>query len=658
MDFFTAQDHARRNTGRWVVLLLLAIVSLIGVTTLVVAIALYMMGASGSQAQPVEQGVLAMLSWELLVAVAVGVLALVGFGGLYKQRQLRRGGRVVAEALGGRLINLDTRDHDERRILNVVEEMAIASGTAVPAVYVLEEEGINAFAAGYQPADAVVGITRGAIRQLTRDELQGVVAHEFSHILHGDMRLNIRLVSLLHGVLLIGLAGGMMLRSLRFRRVSNNKRDNSAAVVLGLGLALTLIGYAGTFFGGLIKSAVSRQREYLADAAAVQYTRNPQGIGGALVKVGAHAKGSHLSAPQAAEFSHLFFSQGVSSGLSQLMATHPPLKSRIQRVLPDWHGRFEALQPAPSEQEPDTPGAEADPRSHGRRMGGMPTSPEALFSMAAMQVALGAMGQPDPRHLQKARDVIDALPATLVEAAHEPYSARALIYAMLLSDDDAERTQQLAALEAVALPDVFAALHTLKEQVARLDVQLRLPLIELALPALTSLSTQQAQHFRLCLERLIHSDGKVSLFEWTLYQLLLSHLSERHGGAETLTLEQTQAECQRLLGVLAEAGVALGQAGDEAVAAALRAAQASLPFTLSSLQDADDMQALSLAVERLRRLKPLHKARLLNAMTRCVEHSGVIRAAEAELFRAVADMLGCPVPPLLEEPDSDTHSMG
>ncbi|MFP3342473.1 M48 family metallopeptidase [Halomonas sp. SIMBA_159] len=662
MDFFTAQEHARRQTGRLVVLLVLAVLALIAVTTLVVAVVLYMAGIGGahSQPQPTLQGMMALLSWELLAGVAASVVALVGLGGLFKRRQLRRGGKAVAEALGGREINLNTRDSDERRILNVVEEMAIASGTPVPSVYVLEEEGINAFAAGYQPGDAVIGITRGAIRQLSRDELQGVVAHEFSHILHGDMRLNIRLVSLLHGILLIGLAGGMLLRSLRFRRVGGNKRDNSAALVMGLGAALMLIGYAGTFFGSLMKSAVSRQREYLADAAAVQYTRNPQGIGGALVKIGANEKGSALAAPQTAEFSHLLFSQGIQQGFSRFMATHPPLKTRIQRVMPGWDGQFVALSPAPRvSTEPDHP-----PQST-LRPGGRPSvraslenagvphagSMATVLSAASVQMAIGAMGQPDQRHVAQAQAVLGALPAALKAAAHEPYTARALIYAMLLSKNDAQRQHQLAALESIALPDVFTELHTLMAQVARLNVQLRLPLIELALPVLTSLTTEQAQHFRLCMERLIHSDGRVSLFEWTLYQLLLSHLSEHHGGAENLTLQACERECQRLLSVLAAAGLAPGlesvQERASEMARALHAAQQALPFELAAVDDADDMQALSLAVERLRRLKPLQKSLLLQSMARCIEHDGHICPAEAELFRAIADMLGCPVPPLL-----------
>lgn len=642
MDFFTAQDQARRKTGRLVILLVLAVVALIVVATLAIAITLQLMDGNQTAAQTslADQGVLSALSIELVAGVAIGVLAIVVLGGLFKRSQLRRGGRAVAEALGGREINLNTRDADERRILNVVEEMAIASGTPVPSVYVLEEEAINAFAAGHQTNDAVIGITRGAIRSLNREELQGVVAHEFSHILHGDMRLNMRLISVLHGILLIGLLGGTLLRSMRFRRMGGGKRDNSGAVILILGAVLMLVGYAGTFFGNLIKSAVSRQREYLADASAVQFTRNPQGIGNALVKIGSHSQGSNLQAAQAAEFSHLYFGQGVRLGFNQMMATHPPLKDRIQRVMPNWNGRFEAALPT---QEPDNEAlgsAEGVPHAQPALR---TATLAAVLTGASAQTAIKSIGKPDQRHITQARATLDALPEQIKIAAHEPYAARALIYALLLSDDQGVREHQLEVLQKTALPDVYHELVKHAPDVVKLNIQLRLPLVELALPALKSLSVEQGQHFRLCMERLMSADGQVSLWEWTLYQLLLNNLSEQDNGPANLKLNDLKRECQLLLTVLA----ATGQDDPDEISAALYAAESELPFALTAADNVSDMRGLSLAVERLRRLQPLQKPALLQAMARCIEHSGIIRPAEAELFRVVADILDCPMPPLL-----------
>ncbi|WP_249976651.1 M48 family metallopeptidase [Vreelandella olivaria] len=655
MDFFTAQDQARRKTGYLVVLMILAVLALIVVTTLAITIALHLMsgGQPAAQTNLSAQGVWSALSYELIAGVTIAVLAIVVLGGLFKQQQLRRGGRVVAEALGGREINLNTRDQDERRILNVVEEMAIAAGTPVPSVYILEEESINAFAAGHRPNDAVIGMTRGAIRNLTREELQGVVAHEFSHILHGDMRLNMRLISVLHGILLIGLLGGTVLRSMRFRRMGGGKRDNSGAVILALGVVLMLVGYAGTFFGNLIKSGVSRQREYLADASAVQFTRNPQGIGNALVKIGAHTQGANLQAAQAPEFSHLFFGQAVRLGVSQMMATHPPLKDRISRVMPDWDGSFQATWPAAAQAESETPdsGRDTKPVFKGRTLA-------AVLTAASAQTAISSMGQPGQRHLEHAQATLDALPERIKAAAHEPYAARALMYALLLSEDQQVREHQLETLQKTALPDVYHELIQHAPEVLMLDVQLRLPLIELALPALKSLSVEQGQHFRLCMEQLINADGQVSLFEWTLYQLVLNNLGEQDNRPANLKLSDLQRECRLLLMVLANAG----QDDPDEVSAAMTAAEGELPFELAALSpqdDVSDMHALSLAVERLRRVQPMQKSALMQAMARCIEHSGHIRPAEAELFRVVADMLGCPVPPLLiDEPMEEPSSTG
>jgi Zn-dependent protease with chaperone function len=206
--------------------------------------------------------------------------------------------------------------------------MAIAAGMPVPPVYLIRENSINAFAAGFGIHDAVIGINQGTIDLLNRQELQGVVAHEFSHILNGDMRINLRIIALLNGILILGIIGGGLMRGSMFSR----SRDRGALIALGIGLLV--IGYGGTFFGQLIKAAVSRQREYLADASAVQFTRSTQGIANALKKIGAHSTGSRIESPQADENSHLFF--GAIRSFSSMMATHPPLEARIKALDPNW----------------------------------------------------------------------------------------------------------------------------------------------------------------------------------------------------------------------------------------------------------------------------------------------------------------------------------
>lgn len=344
MDFFSHQDKARRKTGLLVLLMVLAVLSLVAITVAAVVLTLAFFDGRLPPGVSLDQRLAyawSLLDVRLAGTTAVGVLGLVAIGSLYKHIQLRAGGRAVAQSLGATHIDPGNAalPADERQVLNVVHEMAIAAGAPTPAVYVMEDDAINAFAAGHSPQDAVIGITRGAMAVLDREALQGVIAHEFSHIMHGDMRMNLRLVAALHGILLIGLAGYYLMRVAPLRRRTSSK-DNSALVMLVIALVLIVIGFAGTFFGNLIKAAISRQREYLADASAVQYTRNPHGITKALKRIGANAAGSRLAATHAPDFSHMFFGEAVGGSLTSLLATHPPLAARIRRLDPSWDGSF------------------------------------------------------------------------------------------------------------------------------------------------------------------------------------------------------------------------------------------------------------------------------------------------------------------------------
>ena len=334
MNFFKSQDDARRKTGRLVVLFVLAVISLIVMTNLLVMIVFgYIRVEQGGTVDAAQ--VLHQVDWRAFMYIGAAVSFTIAMGSLYKVLALAGGGARVAEMLDAELLVYGSGDLKKQRLLNVVEEMAIASGTPVPPVYLLDEAGINAFAAGYKPGDAVIGITRGALDKLNREQLQGVIAHEFSHILNGDMKLNIRLIGLLHGILLIGMIGYYILRS------SSHSRRSKGGGAVFLGLGLVIIGYAGTFFGNLIKAAVSRQREFLADASAVQYTRNPGGIAGALKRIGGDATGSIIENPSATQVSHALFSQGIKTWLGSLYATHPPLEKRIYSIQPDWDGEFD-----------------------------------------------------------------------------------------------------------------------------------------------------------------------------------------------------------------------------------------------------------------------------------------------------------------------------
>nr|WP_294980533.1 M48 family metallopeptidase [uncultured Pseudomonas sp.] len=634
MNFFEHQDRARRQTGRLVLLLTIAVACLVIITSLALGWLWRYLGeptlhltSRASLPDP-----------ELYLSVAAVIVGVVVLGALYKQVQLSAGGKVVAESLGGRLLNLSASNADERRLLNVVEEMALASGSPVPPVYVLEDGSINAFAAGLTPRDAVIGITRGAIEQLERNELQGVIAHEFSHIHHGDMLLNTRLTALLHGILLLGLIGGMLLRGwsetstgirVGSRSSSNDKNGGGSVVllVLGAGVALYVLGYVGTFFGQLIKASVSRQREYLADASAVQFTRDPSTIAGALKKIGGNPLGALLSAPRAAEFSHLYFGDGVGSSWFD---THPPLKDRIRRVDPGWDGRYPKF-------EPRLDVALMSKEAWTAAVTGQPYQPSAV------EVAVAAVGAPTAAHLLEARSTLQRLDERLQRAAHDSEGAEALIYGLLLDSEPGQRARQLEEIKKRLNLSLALQLDLLEEPLLHLDPGQRLPLLDLAMPALKQFDVQGFLTLRENMALLIKFDGAVKLLEWTLLRIVERNLRPGSGTIGNMPLAELAEESATLLAFLAR----VGESRDPQVEQAFADAWGGLPFTPRPLPAAGRLRELEGALKRLEHLRPLQKPQLLKAMARCIEHDGRISPAEAELMRAVADILDCPMPPLL-----------
>jgi Zn-dependent protease with chaperone function len=639
MDFFSAQDTARQNTGRLVIFFTMAVVSLIVMTNLLVMAVFGYLDSRDPGAGPT----LETINWEVFGVVSLGVLVVVGLGSLYKIMALSGGGDRIAEMMDGQLIVDGTGDPDKQKILNVVEEMAIASGSPVPPVYLLDEEGINAFAAGYSPSDAVIGVTRGAIRKLSRDELQGVIAHEFSHILNGDMRLNIRLIGILHGILLLGLIGYFLLRGSMFSRSSRK----NGGVTLALGLGLVVIGFAGTFFGNLIKAAVSRQREFLADASAVQFTRNPDGIGGALQRIGADSVGSVLENTNCAEISHALFSQGFTSFFGGLFATHPPLAERIKKIKPDWDGNFEVSKSAASRQPSDGGSGRKGQGTGSARSAAMLTGMAATMGR---ETAFAHIGSPTVAHLGYARELIGELPGVLKRAVHEPFAARAVIYCLVLNDDEYTCRRQLDHLAKVADVGVYDETVRLMSLVRGLKTEFRLPLVDMALPALRQLSESQYGLFKENLNVLIEADGKLSLFEWTLQKIVYHHLDGVFAGKsgtarKKTTLQRSRQACAVLLSLLVYSNRHEGLTEQEVFAAA---GQELGGLEVQLLERGMlSFSRLDGAIDELGGLKPLAKSKLVKACAACVLADKKITPVEAELLRAIAETLDCPMPPLV-----------
>ena len=638
MDFFEHQHVARRKTGRLVVLFLVAVTGIVTATYIALASVITYYSA---QEEPFQPGML----WnvELLVWTSLGVVLVIFLGSLYKTAMLRAGGRAVAEALGGVLVDRESGDGKVRRLLNVVEEMALASGTAVPPVYVLDEEGINAFAAGFSPDDAVIGVTRGTVERLSRDELQGVIAHEFSHILNGDMRLNIRLIGVIHGILVIGLIGWVLLRSAMYSgavRSRRSDRGNPLPLIL-LGVALMVIGFLGMFFGNLIKAAVSRQREFLADSSAVQFTRNPGGIGGALRKIAGFEQGSRVENPQAAEVSHMFFSQGFTSWLGGLLATHPPLAERIRRIDPALADGSPAARP----QRRRAPGLAASAAGFAAGAAGTP-APEAPPVQAS---ALSLAGQPAQAHLDYARQVIEGLPEPLRIAAHETYGARAVVYALLLDPERKPRKKQLRHLEQHADRPVYEETRALQPLAERLDRAARLPLVEMALASLRELSASQYEPFRENVVALIRADDEVDAFEWLLHRLIIGHLEpqftpRRKPAVRHRSLRPVLRHSASLLSVLAHAGH--DDAGEAERAFQEGASHLGVGRLESLPRERSGFENLEEVLDELGGLAPRRKRQVLEACAACIAADRQITVDEAELFRAVSSALDCPVPPI------------
>ena len=600
MDFFESQERAKRNTSRLVAMFVAALLA----TMASVHVLLTVLFAKGNFAD------------VRMLGISLGsVLLVVVIGMAVKFAQMSHGGRAVAEAMGGVQVDPGSSDPAERRILNVVEEMAIASGVRVPPVFLIDEPSINAFAAGNSQDDAVIGVTRGCIEQLSRDELQGVMAHEFSHIFHRDTRLNMQLVAWLGGIFAISLVGRIIMRSALSAGSSREKNDGKM-VALALGGAVFLIGIVGYFFGRIIQSAVSRQREYLADASAVQYTRNPDGIAGALEKI-AHGAGSRIAAPAAAEFSHFFFANGMSS----LFSTHPPIEERIARI----RGARMVSAGVGSAARVEA----ASPPIHG------------MVPAAALHAARAGMGSVNVAGLSLAGELVSDAPAAVLDAARNPFSARAVVCLMLLSKDPAERARQLSAIASVdrKLAEATSSLA----DVAEIAPRERMPILEVCAAALSMLSPSQYSQFRTALAQLIAADGQVDRVEW-MVRILLRHAVEGRGSAPSGLGKATMLDLARVVSVLAWSG-ATDESGVLRAWSAARTAEPALPESPDAVSVCT-LDALDGALRAFAGATPGLKRRLVDACVACVAADGQTTVEEAEILRAVCASIGAPMPPV------------
>jgi len=640
VNFFEQQDAARRRTTHLVVLFLLAVAAIVIAVNIVTAFFFLNM--------PVDQilgdgRMLASTSFYAVVTLAT--LALIAGGSLVQISRLSAGGTALARMMGARPLARASTEAAERRLLNVVEEMAIASGTSVPQVFVMDDQpAINAFAAGYSPNQAAIVVTRGTLDMLNRDELQGVIAHEFSHILNGDMRLNLRLMGVLGGILLLTTLGRMLARSA-------SRRDSKGTSFALLGFGLIAVGYIGVFFGRLIQASVSRQREFLADASSVQFTRNPDGIGRALAKIG--QSGSRVAHPLAAEVSHMFFGEATGSSIADLfpglMATHPPVRERLRRI----YGREVAIsdivaRSAPVAAAPIAPAAASGfaqgnefGRSVGTRRSADAETQPAITTGAGAVIA--AMGDVSKQHADYAASLLDSLPQHARELTRTVEGAKQAMFGLLFALGGPSAQAQFGLLRAAG--EDAERVATIAAEVQGLGKIARLPLIALAAPTLKSLAPPERTAFIELLRKMIAADRRVTLEEFVVATMLEAALGERAGRAVPARyhkLESLAEDARLILSLIAHAT-------NGAAAASFEHGAKELGIALTLLDaSAVRLDAVKAALERLNQLALMQKPRLVKALVQCALAEGKLSVTDAELLRAICSTLDSPLPPFFE----------
>ena len=665
MNFFEHQQEARRNTRIMVVLYVIAVISVVLAVDAVFASVWMVNADEPAAAGGAQRGLVAAyraVPAGIHIISMLGTLAVILGASIVQTAKLREGGEAIAAMVGARRVDPATRDPLERRLLNVVEEMAIAAGTRVPKVFVMDKEsGINAFAAGYDVSNTVVAVTRGTLETLNRDELQGVIGHEFSHILNGDMSLNIKMIGVLAGIVFISSIGGFTMRA------TSEGGDGKAAMALFLiGLALFIVGYVGLFFARLIKSSVSRQREFLADASSVQFTRNPDGIAGALDQIRASGRNTLIANRYAEEVSHMFFGQSVNIWLDSLFATHPPIEERIQRVNPHFQpSGYRTRRPAvvvATPGEDTAPGAIAGfageaVQTAASKSPGLRANDKGYAWGRSSTESAALVGTMDAGNVDIAKRLLAELPAGLRERMQNADGACATVIALLLAPKDSVMEEQLAAARTAGAARLADAAGAVARDLRDLGSAFHLPVIDLALPAIKLAPEETRSEVLKALEAVIYADRRVSLHEFVVLTLMRSQLAPRSksNAPKFKSVAELRPEALLLLSLVAWAGCRPGPEGERDFEAAFRAGakEMNLDAAQPVARDAMKLEGAGAALRKLRDLAPLAKAPVVKGLFAAVCADGTIRVIEAELMRMVGAVLDCPLPPGLENLDPE-----
>lgn len=651
MNFYQAQDSARKRT-RWLVLYF--ILAVVGIT-----VTLYL-ASSGImrllEAWMTSKTVSQLTPWwdtSRFTAISIATLGVISIGSFFKAFQLNDGGQVVAKDLGGRPLDSQTTDFREKRLLNVVEEMAIASGIPAPQIWIMDDENsINAFAAGTQPSNAVIGVTRGTLHQLNRAELQGVIAHEFSHILNGDMRMNMRLIGWLFGIMMISILGQSIINSLRYIRISGSRsRENhgSGGIIIAIilaGFAMLIIGSIGVFFARMIQAAISRQREFLADASAVEFTRNPSGIADALKKVGGQARNRTLLNAKAAEASHMLFTSG---GLfSYGFATHPPIEQRILSIEKSWDGKFKETQAVSKFTDEETQDS---------RVANFAGENSSSHVYVARQ-KWDQLGESSLTNIHSGQKILAGLKQEWITACHNPEQAQALIYGLLLAEDNQLLQGELQFLTSNVGDASSRLAIKWQAEILNLHSSKKIALIDLCIPTLRRLSLDEYERFIKTTEYLIQSDGQINIFEFMIQKVIARHLDvhfRRYYGKAKVrytNLRKLAKETNTLLSTIAGIGASNMQDAQTAFDHALREFTAELPQLQLLPPEQCTLKDIDQALQKFSYANQITKRQLIYLCGLSVMLDETIGNREAEMLRAIADSIGASIPPFV---NTDNH---
>lgn len=489
MDFFAAQDEAKARTRRFYLLFGLAVLFISALLTAAILLLIVSHGVSEGEASVLAANP---FTSPMLSKISIGVFcsSLLFFSAtslIHYVSVLRGGGQAIAEGLRGRIVEPGTRNETDRLLVNCVEEMSIASGVPLPKVYVIPDDNINAFAAGFSVEDTVVAVTEGALKKLNRNELQGIIAHEFSHILCGDVVINAKMLGILFSMEVLTAVGRYGLRNLR---TSGSKRKGEGGAVF-LFLAFLIVGSLGFFLSSLIKAAINRQREFLADASAVQFTRNPAGIGNALLKASGNGKGQFTG-----NMHHMLFVKQIDSFFGSLARTHPPVKSRLRALFPGQS--FEGVTDTSELSGPNH--FVANPKLERKTLKVKVKEPTLKFT------SVGA--------------------GSWLTEASESYSSVALMLAIFISEDfPAIRRTQLLFLKEQMSADHFRYMCEKSiRQLWELDLNARYKIFQVSVNTITQLSFLQRKEMVRLIEYLIQVDRHIDLYEFGLLKILREKL--------------------------------------------------------------------------------------------------------------------------------------